>query len=759
MVIIRALQAASSAEAELSARPGAAARTFWRASRLWPVGASGRCLPLKLLRAGRFLWLPVFFGLGVLAFFAAAEEPGAVAPALCFLAAGIGGFFARRAGHMRLSAVLVATCFFFAGFGAGVLRSLTASAPVLDRIRVAKVEATVETLDDRSGGARLLLRVRSIEGLPDEATPRKLRVTIRDRGDLQAGATIRATMRLIPPARPLEPGGYDFAREAWFMGIGAVGNIVSRVERIEAADPPVGLRLVAAIDRARNDLTRRIASVIGGDDGAVAAALVTGKRGMIRDEATEALRGAGIYHVVSISGLHMVLAAGLFLWSVRALLALFPAVALRFPIKKWAALFAMAGAVAYCVFAGSEVATERSLIMVLVMLGAILADRPALSMRNLAIAALIVLAREPESLLGPSFQMSFGAVAAMIAMFEKSEGDVVTAGDAPPGIVARLRKSVGIMLLTTFVAGLATGPFASFHFHRVNPYALIGNSLTLPLVEFIVMPSALVGVALGPFGLDAPVWTVMGWGIGGMMSVARFVASMEGSTRHVAAFGGGAVLLLGFALIWLTLWRSAIRFAAIPIAAAGLLLAARYDTPDIVIEPGARAMAVRGADGRMEALNGRGNNFAVSQWLLGDGDRRPPGDATLAGASRCDRMGCVTRLVDGRTVALVLDPDAFLEDCGRADILVTRLRAATACLGPELLLDGAHFAAHGATELRLGPTGDLAMRVASPAGLSRPWARSQAAPAAPIRVAPSARLEPAREDDEDDDDPTRFSAD
>ncbi|MDB5649998.1 MAG: competence protein ComEC, partial [Hyphomicrobiales bacterium] len=621
----------------------------------------------------------------------------------------------------------------FAGFTAGVLRTATMSAPVLDPIRVAKVTAMIETVDDRYGGGRLLLRVGSIEGMEQEQVPSRIRVTIRSNVGLRAGMAIKATMRLVPPARPSEPGGYDFSREAFFQGIGAVGSVLSRVESAPPLEVPWIARINAFIDRGRNDLTHRIASVIGGSDGAVAAALVTGKRGLISEEATDTLRGAGIYHVVSISGLHMVLAAGLFLWTLRALFALVPFIALNYPVKKWAAAFAMVGAVAYDVFAGSEVATERSLIMVIVMLGAILVDRPALSMRNLAVSALLVMAREPETILGPSFQMSFGAVAAMIALFERSGGDV-TKSDMAQGFLVRMRRTISIMLLTTFVAGFATGPFASFHFHRVNPYSIVGNSLTLPLVEFVVMPAAVLGVAIAPFGLDAPVWTLMGWGITGMMDLSRFVAALDGSTRYVAAFGAGALLLMSLALIWLTLWRTPIRYLGIIFAVTGFAGAATYRTPDLVVDATGRTLALRGEQARYEVMNGKGNAFAVSQWLLGDGDKRPPGAPGLPGESRCDKLGCISHLIDGRTVALILEPAALLEDCGRADVVVTRLRVANVCRGPELLLDGAHFATHGATELRVSANGELEAKPSRRPEFDRPWS-PKPKPLTPQRVA------------------------
>ena len=705
----------------------------WRAA----VAAELAAMLAQEVRERRlFLWLPVFFLAGVLAYFSAAQEPGLVAPGLAAGAFAGLSLWARRRGALGFGRACLAATFFFAGFSAGVLRTASVAAPVLGAIKVVKVTAFVETIDNRKGGGRLLLRVGAMEGVSAEALPLRLRVTVRSLDTLRAGAFIQATMRLVPPAEPSEPGGYDFSREAFYQGIGAVGSVISRIETAPAFEVSALARFNAAIDRARNDLTYRIASVIGGDDGAVAAALVTGKRGLISEDANDVLRGAGIYHVVSISGLHMVLAAGLFMWSLRALLALSPALALHWPVKKISALFAMLGATAYCIFAGSEVATERSLVMIMVMLGAVLFDRPAFSMRNLAWAALLVMAREPESVMGPSFQMSFAAVAAMIALFERSPGAAIS--ERGQGWLARIGRALIVMLLTTFVAGLATGAYASFHFHRINPYSLIGNSLTLPLVEFIVMPMAVLGVVMGPFGLDAPMWTIMGHGISGMMEVSRHVSGIGGSTRHVEAFGVGALLAISVGLLWLALWRSAIRFAAIPLLATGLAMAQAARPPDLSIDAAARSLAVRGLSGRLEVLNGKGNDFAVSQWLLGDADARKPGAPALKGESRCDPTGCVTRLIDGRTLAFVLAPAALPEDCQRADILVTRLYVFGRCDGPELVLDGAHFAARGATELRVQADGGLALRTARQEGWERPWSP---------RKAPRFTRAPSRESD------------
>lgn len=702
-----------------------------------------------------FLWAPVFFGLGVLGYFAADREPALWAPlAACALAAA-GALAARRRESRAPVLALTAVALLFGGFATAALRTALVAAPVLQRITVAKVTAWVETVDDRALGGRLLLRVISIDGLDAAATPARIRVTTRARPGFAAGATIAATMRLLPPSRASEPGGYDFSRDAFFARIGAVGGVLGAPERLADAPVPLTARLAAWIDRGRNALTDRIVETVGGGlapgDGAVAAALVTGKRGLIPEEANASLRAAGIYHVVSISGLHMVLAAGLFFWLARGGLTLVPGLALTRPVKSWAALLAMAGATAYCVFAGSEVATERSLIMTLVMLGAIVVGRPAISMRNLALAALIVLAREPETLLGPSFQMSFAAVAGLTAAFERGPG---RPGDAPDPTARfgvwgwRVRLALWATVVSAVVAALATDPFATFHFHRMTPWGLIGNALTLPMVEFVVMPAALIGVVAWPFGLDAPVWTLMGWGVSGMMALARWVETLPTSTLHTPAFGVGALLVMALAIVWAALWTSPIRWLGAPLFALGLTLAARAPQPDVIVDADARALAVRGADGRLQILGGKSNAFGASQWLLADADARDPRAPATQGAARCDALGCVALLPDGRAVALVRDRRALEEDCGRAAIVITRLYTNGLCAGPDLVLDADHLAARGATALRRkGARFELIAD--RPPGYDRPWA-----PAPKPRAAPAAAPEPA-----DPSDPTLYRPD
>lgn len=685
-----------------------------------------------------FLWLPVAVGLGVLLYFSADQEPSLWAPGVT-AAIAAGAAMALRLRSRAGSGVAIALLAVAAGFFAATLRTRLMAAPVLDRVRVGKLTGVVEGMDTRIAGGRLMIRVIAMEGVEPAALPYRVRVTTPNHPTVKPGETIRATARLLPPPEPSRPGGYNFARDAFFGAIGAVGSLAGKIELDPApAALPLDLRVFAAIDRARNDMTERIARSIGGAAGGVAAALVTGKRGLIPEAVNDDLRAAGIYHVVSISGLHLVLAAGMVFWLVRAALALSPGLALRRPIKKWAALCAMLAGAGYTVFAGGDVATVRSLVMTLVLLGAILVDRPALSMRNLALAALLLLLIEPESALAPGFQMSFAAVAALIAVFERpggagsdpEAGTFVGLGLAPPpakapakGWPARildgLRHHAVGTVLSTLVAEAATGAYGLYHFQRYTPFGLVGNALTLPLVSLVVMPAALLGAIAYPFGLDGPIWQIMGLGVEGMLRISARVRAWPGSTQAIPAFGMAAVLCLTMALLWLTLWRTALRWASVPLALLGAGLAASAQAPDIVMARDGRALAVRGPDGRLVLVGRQAGAFVTEQWLRADGDVRNAGDATLGAGARCDPLGCVVRLPDGRAVSQVLVAGAFEEDCRRAAVIVTPLQAPPWCDKP-LVMDRTRLSVAGATALTATADGFMAASERT-ALRDRPW--------------------------------------
>ncbi len=436
----------------------------------WPRAASalgalsGRLGGLSLSRAWReewderrpFLWLPVAAGAGVFLYLAADREPVLWLP-LLLLAASAAACVALRARPGPLGAALVALALAF-GFVSAELRARWVATPMLDRIRIVKLTGWVEEVDLRPAGARVLLAVAGADGLDAAHLPRRVRLTAKRLGDVAAGAAVAVTARLLPPSRAAAPDGYDFARDAYFSGIGAVGSVLGRIAPAPAAEdaaPPARLR--RAIDRARNDLALRVSAVVGdGDTGAIAAAMVTGKRDLLSANGREVIREAGIFHIITIAGVQMTLVAGLVFGLARRALALSPALALRYPIKSWAALVALVGAVAYDLGTGSRVGTQRALFMTAIMLVAVLAGRRALTMRNLGFAALAVVAIEPEQVAGASFQLSFAAVSALIAVQEARRRGARPTTSSPSRNPAPRRRRPGAGASAVRVRGCST---------------------------------------------------------------------------------------------------------------------------------------------------------------------------------------------------------------------------------------------------------------------------------------------------------------
>lgn len=691
-----------------------------------------------------FLWLPVLMGIGILLYFAADREPALWAPMSGAL------LFSMLAWLLRAKRVALLLCLslaaIFSGFTAATWRTARLAAPVLEQARIGRLAGFVESVETRDAGARLVILVTDIAGLSGERQPRRVRVTIRS-GVVVPGDHIAAVARLLPPPGPARPGGYDFARDAYFHGLGAVGSIPGKIMAAPAPWPaPLSLRISALIDRARNALTERIANMGGGQAGAVAAALVTGKRGQISEDTNIALRAAGIYHIISISGLHMVLAAGTIFALVRGLLAASQTLALRWPVKKLAAGAAMIGATAYCLFSGAEVATVRSLIMTLVMLGSVLVDRPALSMRNLALAAIIVLLLEPEALLGPSFQMSFGAVAALIAFAERWQA--LNGAEPRPNLPWPLRPiwyAVLGITVTTLLATAATAPFGAYHFQTFNPFGLLGNALALPFVSLIVMPAAVLGVLSYPLGLDGIAWAAMGLASEAVLALAHWVAAFDHSSVVIPAFGPAALLCFAAALLWITLWTTPLRFLFVVPLALGLLVAAGPERPDILVDREGSGIVVRGENNRL-ILAGQPSRFVLQQWLNADGDGRQPDDKSLREGARCDALGCVIAARNGRSIAYARDRLAIVEDCRRADLVVTPIPWTAPCAAR--LLDRTALAAQGATAL-VSQHGGWRIISAEHTAADRPWNRRTGRPAAsPVAASdPSAKASAAPEGD------------
>ncbi|MFC3692985.1 ComEC/Rec2 family competence protein [Chenggangzhangella methanolivorans] len=684
---------------------------LWRAAQGWLLDRLA-----EEAEAGRpALWLPVAFGVGCAVYFAAAHEPELWAAALAFgISAGLVVAARKRFLILGLAVGLAAVA---AGFLAGKLATIRADAPVLARPMSAEVVGRVALIEPRENARRrVTLEVERFGPLEDEDLPRRVRFTLGPEPAFTAGDRVSLEAFWRPPEGPVRPGGYDFARVAFFNGIGASAFAPKNVK---AWGPAETQGWDAALQRLRERLTKRITAAVGGPEGTVAAALVTGVQGPIPQPTEDALRAAGLSHILSISGLHMALIAGTLFALVRAALALIPGLALRWPVKGVAAALALAGATFYLALSGAEVATQRSYVMIAVAFVAVLVGRPALSLRNFALAGLAVMALTPDALLGPSFQMSFAAVAGLLAWFEARKGK---AKPPPPETLAgkALRwfaAAAAVAVMTTIVAGLATAPFAAYHFHRTTPYSLVGNALATPLLGIIVMPSVVGGLAFAPLGLDGPWWQAMGFGLRGVLAIAETVASWPGSERFVFAFGETALILFAVGIAWLCLWRTALRYLGAPAIGLALALAAFPARPDVVIDASGRQIAARGPDGRLAILGGRASSFSARVWRGADGEA--PGGPSPDGG-RCDSQGCVAPLSGGGEVALVTDARAFAEECRIATLVVTPLVAPKACSETAAVVDRRTLAATGALELTRQGVAFSAKAARDPAG-RRPW--------------------------------------
>jgi len=666
------------------------------------------------------LWLPVAMGTGVALYFALPAEPPLWpgAAALALIAATLLGLWRRLPGAFRgWAPVLLGLAMLLAGFSVATLRTHLVAAPVLERRAAYEIEATVLLVEERLRGQRVLLGQARIEGLDAGATPAELRVSTRHTAPpLRPGDRIRLRALLMPPSPPVEPHGFDFARQAYFIRLGAVGFSLGDPQVLGHAERGWSLGLAAV----RQTIASAVAAAVPGSAGAIAVALLTGLRGALPDEIWDQWAIAGIAHLLSISGLHLALVAGTLFFVARIALALAPPLALRLPGKKLAALIALLGAFGYLLISGGTVPTQRAFAMTALALLAVMVDRNPFSMRLVAWAAFVVLLLRPESLLGASFQMSFGAVVALIAAYETG---VARRPAGMSGLDGRLLMYLAGIALTTIVASAATTPFSIYHFSRFPTYGIVTNLIAVPLTGIWIMPLGMLGVLLIPFGLGGPCFVLMGHGIEVIIWAAALMAELPGAALAVPRPPLAALVATALGALWLCLWRTSWRRLGLLGIALGLLLMPLGEPPDLLIEPRGDVVAVRLDDGRFALGPWRRDRWVTDNWLqsAGQAEAAPwPAEGLAASALACDALGCVLER-DGRRLALARRPEALEEDCRRADLVISyprieRCPDATPLIGPRALR------ASGGLALWLGRSGITTLTVRETRG-DRPWSR------------------------------------
>ncbi|HEY0957937.1 MAG TPA: ComEC/Rec2 family competence protein [Novosphingobium sp.] len=456
-------------------------------------------------------------------------------------------------------------------------KSAMVGAPAIDRPIVTRIAATVLDREERPAEGRVRLHL----AIREPATGRPLRVRVnlatgQDRLGISQGAHIRARLRLMPPAPPMLPGGYDFARTAWFAGISATGSVLGDIEIVQAGDSGgLLVRLQAA-------LSEHVRSRLDGASGAIATAFASGDRGAIDPADDQAMRDSGLAHLLSISGLHVsALIAAVYFVALR-LLALSPWLALRVRLPLLAAGAGATAGIGYTLLTGAEVPTVRSCIGALLVLMALALGREPLSLRMVAVAAGCVMLLWPEAVLGPSFQMSFAAVIAIVALHGAAP---VRAFLAPrnEGWLARAGRRLAMLLLTGIVIELALMPIGLFHFHRAGVYGALANVVAIPLTTFVSMPLIALALLLDAFGAGMPAWWLAGKSIDALLALAHWVASRPGAVTAFPAMGAGGMALFAAGGFWLALWSGKARLLGLLPVLLGAASLALLRPPDILI--------------------------------------------------------------------------------------------------------------------------------------------------------------------------------
>ncbi len=759
--------------------------------------------PLDALLAARgalFPWVPVFLAVGIGIYFALPEEPGA--PAVAAVLAGLAAAVALwLRGPVRWQPVAVAAGCVLAGTLLAGLRSHMVAAPVLGWHYHGPVQGRVVAIDrSASDAVRLLLDRVVLARVDPKDVPARIRISlVGPRPDRKAappgavgasgsaagrpgadrrsapppfptpsqkrtagpagktaetstttsppssartparmapfdadlplpGATVMLTGYLGPPARPAEPGGFDFRRYAWFAGIGAVGYSRTPLMVWEPAPPAAGLA------RLRTALARAIREAVPGPPGAFAAAVATGDRAAIGQATLEDLRAANTAHLLAISGLHMGLLTGLVFGALRFLIAAAGPLALRVDGKKMAAAGALAAAGSYLALSGGNVATQRAFVMVAVMLVAVLLDRRALTLRSVALAATIILVLRPESLTGAGFQMSFAATVALVAGFAALRdrgwlGRLPKWARAPAGLV-----------LSSFIAGMATMPVAAAGFHRIAEYGLVANLLSVPAMGLVVMPAVIAAAVLAPFGLAAPALWLMGAGARWILGVSHWVAGLDGAVRMVMAPPGAVLPLMALGALWLVLWPGRTRWLGMAPVVAALLwwnVAAR---PALLVTGDGRLAGLMGPEGRVLSNPAAAARYVPRNWLSADGDGADPAEVAARTGFTGRRgaqsfwLGAVRGvLLGGRGAA-----GKVARACDEARLVILSLRYRARPPADCLVIDATALSRHGALAIDPDPAAPGGLRIRSAARVAgrRPWTGRVPPPARALTLPP-----------------------
>lgn len=621
-------------------------------------------------------WLTVFFAAGIAAWFATGSAPVwlTMIAGASMIAASAGWRWRSNDERVEVrQAVLAAGVLFAVGISIVWMRSEMIGAEAYDRPQVSQFQARVLEREEQPSRDRIRLTLAVRDA--DTGHAAKVRVNVpaeRDVAGAREGAVVQLRARLMPPAPPMLPGGYDFARRAWFDGLAATGTLLGEVEVVMPAQSNTG---IAPVQRR---LAAHVRSNLGGAPGTIAAAFASGDRGAIGEADEEAMRDAGLTHLLSISGLHVsaVIAAG-YLVALK-LLALWPWLTLRVRLPLAAAAVGALAGVGYTLLTGAEVPTVRSCIGALLVLTAMALGRDALSLRMVAVAAFIVLLLWPESLVGPSFQMSFSAVLAIVALHNAAPIKAFLAPREEAWLLTTGRRAA-MLLLTGLVIEIALMPIVLFHFHRAGVYGAFANVIAIPLVTFASMPLIAIALFLDLVGLGAPAWWLAGKSLELLLAIAHWTAAQPGAVKLMPEMGGALFFLYVAGGLWLALWRGRVRLLGLVPAGIATVLFLIKPLPDVLVSDDGRHIGIVGEGDRLLVLRESRSGYAKDNLLEMAGLAGEPVPIVDWPGARCSAEFCVLTLErGGRDWSLLMsrnrelvEEQALAAACERADIVIS----------------------------------------------------------------------------------------
>jgi len=562
----------------------------------------------------RIAWLPVLFGCGIGFYFLLGQEPSKWLSVICFELLLVWIYCWRYQPQRWL--LPIALIVIVLGFCDIQLRSLYQQKFIENPNGndITYLQGRIVRADKNAKGkARLLLA-----DVSDFENSRRglFRVTLSGKDNpFTEGQCVEMIATLMRPSMPAYPGGYQFDRKAYFEGISAVGYANSPVYAVECqTEPPLLQKLSLTVNLMRRKIVERINRELPPDEAGIAAAIVAGDRSGISEQITDNYRDSGLAHFLSISGLHMSMIAAMAFFIVRLLVAMIPFLALRFNAKKAAAVFAIVMSFFYLLISGAGIPAQRAFVTTFVVLLGVLFDRQAISMRMVSIAAFVVLIISPQALIGASFQMSFAAVVVLVAFYERYAA-TLHRFFAGRGIVRVVLAYAAGILVTDFVASIATLPFAIYHFNRIAVYTSLGNFLAGPIIGLVIMPFVLLSLLLMPLGLAGLTLKIVGFGVMLVNKITAMVAGLPGAGYEVLSMPLWGLLLIVFGFLWLCIWQRPWRKLGLILIVFGLLSMLTVKKPDVLYDQSGKTVAVADNTGNLVIMPGRGNKWIKQIWL------------------------------------------------------------------------------------------------------------------------------------------------